>query len=48
MVAQSVIRADDWRPRGPGFESCWRHFAIKLSVPSMPGEVKYHTQGLNV
>ena len=25
-----MIRVQDWRPRSPGFESCWRHFASEL------------------
>ena len=27
---RSVVRAQDWRPRGPGFESRWRHIASEL------------------
>ena len=65
------VRALDWRPGGPGFESCCSNFALgTLAIPftplyqclleetlkpvgpfylvSMPGEVKYPTQGVNV
>ena len=27
----------DWQPGGPGFESCWRHFASELvAIPFTP------------
>ena len=65
------LRALDWRPGGPGFESCCGNFASELlAIPftplcqclseetlktvgpfylvSMPVEVKYPTQGVNV
>ena len=31
-----MVRMQDWRLRGPGFESCWRHFASELGNSVYP------------